>query len=402
MAFASGVQKTVAIAKESSWGVKPAAGSATFIRRASCTLNLSREQFQSNEITTTAQTSSVRSGTDTVEGTLSGELSAGSYDTIFSQLLRGPWVTGVSLAASTDISASSVDNSLNRTTGSWITSGIRVGDVITVGGFASPATANNGKTTVISVTALKIVVNKTLVTKVAGDSVTVVVAGNKLVIPLTVAARSDDSFTVEESHADTGDHYVATGVKFNTAKIGINPDNMVTAEFGMMGKDQTVSGTAYFTTPAAPSIASCLSSNAGAIFFNGQQIGVVTTFSFDIDGGMEAGKTVFNQLPDGTRPAAAIFIGRIGVKGSFSVYMQDRTLFEKAYAENALTIVFRADGDNGDGMVFKMPKCKVTMPQRTDSEKGGIVQSLDFTALLPDSTVTDIEQSTLVIQSFTS
>lgn len=402
MAFASGVQKTVAIAKEASWGVKPAAGSAKYIRRASLTLNLSREQFQSNEITTTAQTSSVRSGTDNVEGTLSGELAAGSYDDVFAQLLRGPWAAGVSLAANTNISASSVDNSLNRATGSWITDGIRVGDVITVGGFASPATANNGKTTVVSVTALKIVVNKTLVTKTAGDSVTVVVAGNKLVIPLTVAGRTDDSFTVEESHTDIGAHYLATGVKFSTASIGINPDNMVTVEFGMMGKDQTASGTAYFTTPAAASTASNLSSNAGAIFFDGEQIGVVTTYSFEINGNMEAGKTVFNQLPDGTRPAAAIFIGRVGVTGSFSVYLTNRSLFEKAYNEDKITIVFRADGDNGDGMVFKLPKTKITIPQRTDSETGGITQSVDFTALLPEATDTTVERSTIVIQSFTA
>ena len=402
MAFASGVSKTVAIAKETTWGVKPLANSAKYYRRVSCTLNLSREQFQSAEITTTAQTASVRSGTDNVEGTLSGELAAGSYDDIFAQILRGPWAAGVSLAGNTDVSSSAVDNSLNRTTGSWITAGIRVGDVITIAGFTTTATTNNTRATVVSVTALKMIVDKTLVTKAAGDSVTVVVAGNKLVIPLTVAARTDDSFTIEESHTDTGDHYVSTGVKFGNASLSIDSDSMVNVEFSMMGKDQTASGTAYFTTPTAPTTTSSLSSNAGAVFYDGVQVAVVTTFSMELNGNMEAGKTVFNQLPDGTRPAAAIFIGRIGATGSFSMYMQDRTLFQKAYDEDAVTIVFRADGDNGDGMVFKLPKVKLTMPQRTDAETGGITQSVDFTALLPDGTNTAIEQSTVVIQSYTA
>lgn len=402
MGIASGVNKTVALAKESTWGTKPAAGSAKYLRRVTCELNLSREQFQSNEITTTAQTASVRSGTDSVEGTLSGELSAGSYDDIFASILRGVWVAGASLPANTDISASATDNSLNRTTGSFITDGIRVGDLIDIDGFTTPATANNLRASVISVTALKVVVDKTLVTKAAGDSVTIDVCGNKLSIPLTVAARTDDSYTVEQSYTDTGDHFVSTGVKFGTASFSINPDNMVTVEFGMTGKDQVASGTAYFTTPADPSTTSSLSSNAGAIFVGGEQIGVITTFSLEINGNMEAGKTVFNELPDGTRPAAAIFLGRIGATGSFSAYFNSRSLYEKARNEEALTVVFRADGDGVDSFTIKLPKVKITMPQISDGETGGLVQSIDFTALLPDGTDTAIERSTVVMQSVTA
>ena len=402
MAFASGVSKTVAIAEEATWGVKPAANTAAYMRRVSCTLNLSRDQFQSAEITTTAQTASVRSGTDNVEGKLTGELAAGSYDNIFAQMLRGPWAAGVVIPASTTIASSSVDSSLSRATGSWITSGLRVGDTINISGFTAPATANNQRATIVSVTALKVVIDKPLITKAAGDSVTITVAGNKLVVPIAVADRTNKSFTIEEGHTDTGDYFIATGVKFSAASVKIDPDNMVSVDFTMMGKDQTASGTQYFTTPTAPTTTSSLSSNAGGLFVGGVQVGVITTYNFDIDGGMEAGKTVFNQLPDGTRPAANIFIGRIGVKGSFSTYFTNRDLFTKAYNEDAVTIVFRADGDNGDGMAFKVPKVKLTIPQRTDSEKDGITQSMDFVALLPDGTDLSMERSTLVIQSYTA
>ena len=119
MTIASGVGKYVAVAKEATWGVKPAAGTSKYIRRVTFDLGLSREQFSSNEITSTAQTSSSRSGTDSVEGTLSGELSPGSYDDFFAALLRGPWVNGVTPAALTNVASSSVDNSLARAAGSW-------------------------------------------------------------------------------------------------------------------------------------------------------------------------------------------------------------------------------------------------------------------------------------------
>lgn len=399
MTIGSGVNKTVAIAKEASWGTKPAAGTATYLRRVSCDLGLSRAQFQSAEITTTAQTASVRSGTDSVEGTLSGELSANGYDDLFAAILRGPWTNGATLASSTDVAASSVDNSLTRTTGSWITLGIRVGDTIAISGFTTPATANNLTATVVSVTALKIIVDKTLVTKASGDPVVVAVKGKKLTIPLTVAGRTDDSFTVEQSHADTTDVFLSTGVKFSSASISVDPDAMIKVEFKMLGKDQVVSGTNYFTTPAASATNSTLSANAGAIFVGGKQVGIVTTFKLDIDGGMQAGKAVFNQLPDGTRPAAAIFLGRISAKGSFSAYFDSRELYEKARNEENVTIVFRADGDAGDSMTFKLPKTKITMPKISDSETGGLTQSLDFTGLIPDGTDSSIEQSTVVIQS---
>jgi hypothetical protein len=399
MAIASGVNKTVAIAKESAWGVRPAAGTAKYLRRTTMELNLSREEFQSAEISTTAQTSDSRNGTDRVEGTLNGELSPNTYDDIWAALQRGPWADGVTLTALTVVAADALNTKFVRSTGSWLTSGLNIGDVIAVSGFAAPATANNKRYTIVNLTATDIVVDSPVVAKVEGDSVVIAVSGKKLVTPLTVAARTDDSFTIEESYTDIGVHRVATGVKFGSASVGVEPDGMVTVEFGMMGKDQSPAGTAYFTTPAAATTNGTLSANAGAIFVNGVQRGVVTSFNFELNANAEAGATVFNLQPDGTRPAAGIFLGRIAVTGSFGAYYTDSSFFEAFRDETDVSVVFRVDGKGTEAMVFKFPRIKLGSPTVSDGETGGLMEEIPFTALLNDGSNAAIEQSTLVIQS---
>jgi len=398
---ASGVNKTLVLSKESVWGQKPAAGTGKLYRRVTCDLSLSREQFQSAEIVSTAQTSDARSGTDNVEGTHSAELSPGSYTDLWAALLRGPWVAGVTSGAITTVASSSVGNTFTRSAGSWLTDGFKAGDTIAVSGFAAPATANNKSYTILSVTATVITVNATVVTKAAGDSVTTAVSGKKLVIPFAAANRTDDSFTVEQEYTDIGVSRLATGVKITTASVSVEPDSIATVEFGMMGKDMISSGTAYFTAPAAPSLTGVMTGNSGSLYANGVQLASVTSFSFELTGNAEVGKIIGNLQPDNTRPASDIFLGRVTVSGELSAYFENDDLFAKFRDEEAVSVVFRFDGENGASMTFKMPRVKLGNASVDDAEVGGLKQSIPFVALLSSGADASLEMSTLVIQDST-
>jgi len=398
---ASGVNKTLVLSKESVWGTKPAAGTGKLYRRVTCDLSLSREQFQSAEIVSTAQTSDARSGTDNVEGTLSAELSPGSYTDLWAALLRGPWVAGVTSGALTTVASSSVGNTFTRSAGSWLTDGFKAGDTIAVSGFAAPATANNKSYTILSVTATVITVNSIVVTKAAGDSVTTVVSGKKLVIPFAAGDRTDDSFTVEQEYTDIGVSRLATGVKITTASVSVEPDSIATVEFGMMGKDMVSSGTAYFTTPAAPSLTGVMTGNSGSLYADGVQLASVTSFSFELTANAEIGKIIGNLQPDNTRPASDIFLGRVTVSGELSAYFENDDLFTKFRDEEAVSVVFRFDGENGASMTFKMPRVKLGNASVDDAEVGGLKQSIPFVALLSSGTDASLEMSTLVIQDST-
>ena len=394
MAFSSGVEKRVVVSKETTWGVLPATNTGTEFARTEATFNLERAEFQSAHISSTAQTSDARSGSDNLNGTLNAELAAGTYKDLFAALLRGAFTAGPTYTAST-ISAAA--GKFVRSTGSWITDGYKVGDRVTVSGFTAPATANNTKWTVVSVTATDLSVSEfngqTVTVKAAGDSVTIALSGKKLKVPLTPASRTDNSFTVEEFFTSTNEAYLSTGVKFGSAAVQVQPNQMVTVNFTAMGRTKEKKATvgAYFTAPSAPSTSGSIGGNRGLIVVNGVPSGVVTAANFEITGNMEAGEVV------GSRQVANIFLGRIGVTGEVSIYYQDSTLFEKFKAEEDISIVLHLEGNTGEEITFIIPRAKIGGVNIDDKEVGGLIQTVPFTALLPAASATTADQSTIVI-----
>lgn len=397
---ASGVLKTVIIAPETTWGVSPAASStsAKYARRTTCDLSHTRAAFESAEINATAQITDARTGTDNISGKLTDELSVGSYSDQWEALLRGTWTAGVTTTATT-IAAVAATSKLTNSA-SWLTAGFKVGDLVKVSGFATAA--NNGQFIVLSVSASDLVLNATLTNEAAGASVTVAVPGKKLVIPLTPAARTDKSYTIEQYFSNIGVSYVASGVKFSSASVKLAPDAMGTVEWSLLGKDMKYSSSAYFTAPTAADTHSVLAGNRGTIVVNGAVAGYVTGFDFEVNGNMEAGKVVGNLLPDNTRPAAAIFLGTIKVSGTFTAYFTDAVLYEKFRDDTAFTVSFTVFGDGNQAMIFKFPRTKISSATPNDVATGGIVQTCAFTATLNDGTDATVEQSSIVMQEVLS
>ena len=395
MGFASGVNKVVVIAKESTWGTKPAPAGGTLYPRKTLDLNLTRASFKSERINSTAQVSDLRSGTDSVTGTLAEELSAGSHTDLWASLLRGPWTTGATYTAST-ISIDGTAGKFVRASGSWITDGYKAGDLVVVTGATLPE--NNVRAIVKSLTATDLVVDANLTTAAASDSITVAVGGKKLIIPQTVSARTDDSFTVEQWFNDISVSRVATGVKVGQAAVKIQPDAMATVDFTLTGKDMISSATRYFTNPAAPVENSLLAGNKGTIYIDGAAIAVITGVDFTVNGNIEAGKTVGNLQLDGTRPVAALFLGMIDVSGTITAYFLDDTLFTRFRDDVTASIVFRLSGDDNKEMVMKIPAARLTSATPSDSQTGGLTQTVAFTALLDTTPASGLEASTIVLQ----
>lgn len=391
MSIPSGVNRQVIYAKEvaGSWGVPAAAGSGKYLRRTTIDLSLTRDTYESSEISSTAQTLDARNGMDKVDGSLKTEISVGSYSDFWAALLRGAWTPGVTFTGTT-VSAVGASSKIVRGAGSWITDGFRVGKVVGVSGFATAA--NNGHFTILSLTATEMVVDATLTTEAAGASVTVKVLGKTLQIPLLPSARTNDSFTIEQYFDTIGVSRVATGIKVNKADVKVAPNSMATCDFGFMGKGMTTSSSAYFTTPAAASTTGVMSGSAGALYVGGVKKGVVTSFDCSIDGGMETGTII------GSRQAADIFLGRIKATGKFSIYFTDDTIFNAFTNETDVRLEVRLDDSDGNSFVLGFPRIKLGSAPTSDAEIGGITQDISFTALLNDGTDLTKEQSTVVLQ----
>ncbi|NLZ12183.1 MAG: hypothetical protein GX086_12730 [Alcaligenaceae bacterium] len=94
MAIAQGIYKVVGYKKETTFGTKATAAGANTIPRTNFALNLIKNAFQSNRMTTHQQASGTRHGTRRVEGSYQDEISCGTHKDFWSALLRGPWTAG--------------------------------------------------------------------------------------------------------------------------------------------------------------------------------------------------------------------------------------------------------------------------------------------------------------------
>ena len=400
MAFIpTGVNKQIIFAKEATYGISPATGAtAKYKRRTSLDLNLTRDTFESALIETHAQTSDMRSGMDTIEGTLASELMCTAFEDEFAAILRGPWAAVANITAAT-ISLNASTKKITRSSGSWLTDGIKFGFVIRASGFATAA--NNIDYVVTSVTATDITyttvdVNAVPVTEAAGASVTIKVPGKILAIPLLPSSRTTDSFTIEQFYdtVNISERYV--GCMLGTASVDIAPNAISTVEFSIQGsKKVTPDGSVqYFTSPVAAPTTSSMAGNAGCIVLDGERIAIATAASLSIGSDLTPAEVI------GARNSPAIFRDRIRTTGEVSLYFTDNEIQQKFVDETEVGIVFTFTGNGSEVMNFIMPRCKLGGAEKTDEENTGVVQTVPFTALLP-TTATGVNQSTIIIQDTT-
>ena len=400
MAFIpTGVNKQVILAKESTYGVKPAAGAASeYKRRTSLELNLTRDTFESALIETHAQTSDMRSGMDVVEGSLGGELMCTAFQKEFAAILRGPWAAVAPITAIT-IGINASTKKIIRSAGSWLTDGIKFGFVLSAAGFATPA--NNIRYVVTGVTATEISyvtvdVNAVPVTEAAGASVTISVPGKVLVIPIAPASRTNDSFTIEQFYDTVNISELYTGCMFGTASLDIQPNAISTVEFSIQGSTKVSpdGSVQYFTSPTAAPTTASMAGNAGCIVLDGERIAIATSASLEVGSELTPAEVI------GSRSSPAIFRDRIKTTGEVSLYWTDNSVQQKFIDETEVGIVFTFTGNGTELMNFIMPRVKLGGADKTDDENEGVVQTVPFTALLP-KTATGQNQSTIVIQDTT-
>lgn len=397
MAIATGINKSVRYKKETAgqWGVLPGATGGNVLRRVTANFNLEKETYQSGEIRTDYQIADMRHGVRSVTGSLNAELSPGSYADFFAAAVAKAFAAKTTLTAvsvTTTVVAGGTGNII-RATGSWITDGVKVGDVIRLS-----ATANSAKNLLVtSVVALSLGVktlNSTELVAVGTAAATdVSFPGKKTMAPLT--GHTDDSFTFEEFYSDIGQSEVFTGNKVNTAALSIPSTGLVTADFGFMGKDLAQTGTAaYFTTPTAQGTTGIFAAVNGVLVVNGVAVAVVTDASININRNMQ------NATVVGSNSIAEMFEGRIAVDGSFSAYFQDasfRDMFKDETEASLVIVLTTSNANTSDFVSVTLPRIKVNSNTRNDSEQG-IVSQHSFMALLNSAVGNGTEQTTIAIQ----
>lgn len=382
MATSTGINKSVRYKKESTWGTLAGSTGGNVLRRVTAAFNLEKETYQSNEIRTDYQVQDMRHGVRTAAGSLSAELSPGSYADFIAAAVAKNFTAGVSAASvSYTVAASGNYWTVTRAAGSYLADGFKVGDVIRITAAGGNA-ANTGKNllilTLTATVATVMVLNASaMVAEGPIASATIAVQGKKTFAP--TSGHTDDSFTVEEWYSDILQSEVYTGLKVNTASFSIPSTGLVTADFGFVGKDLAQTGTsAYFTAPTAQTSTGIFAAVNGALLVNGTPVALVTDLSVNLNRNMQ------NATVVGSNSIADIFEGRIVVDGSFSAYFQDGTFRDMFNNETEVSLVVAITTSNdkaADFMTVVLPRVKVNSNTKADGESG-IVSSLNFMALL--------------------
>jgi hypothetical protein len=380
MTIAQGVKKVVSYKKQTGLG-SPASGSGgQELRRVTSTINLTKETFQSNEIRPDQQIADFRHGSRQSTGTLSGELSAGTYKDFLQSVLRKDFVAISSLtsAAVTIVASTGV---ITFQTGNPLTAGIKIGNVVRITAGSVNAANLNKNLLVTAVTATTLTV-KTLNGSALADNatsvtgVTVAIPGKYTYVPET--SQTNDYYTVEHWFSDVAQSEVYQDIKQTNAQVKIPANGMATIDFPLVGLNVTTGTSQVLTSPTAITTGGVTAGVNGLLLVAGTPVAIVTSIDFDINGNIAVADAVVGSL---TRPD--VFQGVVGATGTFSAYFTDATFRDYFINETEVSIIVALTTDStatADFVSFTMSRVKIGGADVTDGASG-LTRTFPFTAL---------------------
>ena len=380
MTIAQGVKKVVSYKKQTGLGVAASGSGGQELRRVTSTINLTKETFQSNEIRPDQQVANFRHGSRQSTGTLSGELSAGTYKDFLQSVLRKDFVAISSLtaAAVTIVASTGV---ITFQTGNPLTGGIKIGNVvrITVGSVNAANLNKNLLVTAVTATTLTV---KTLNGSALADNatsvtgVTVAIPGKYTYVPET--SQTQDYYTIEHWFSDVAQSEVYTDIMQTNAQVKIPANGMATIDFPLVGLNVTTGTSQVLTSPTAITTGGVTAGVNGLLLVAGTPVAIVTSIDFDINGNIAVADAVVGSL---TRPD--VFQGVVGATGTFSAYFTDATFRDYFINETEVSIIVALTTDStatADFVSFTMSRVKIGGADVTDGASG-LTRTFPFTAL---------------------
>ena len=380
--IATGVFKQLIAKKQSALGSAASGASAQLYRRVTSTLDLKKATYKSNEIRPSMQRADMRHGIRSVDGTISGELSVGTYQAFIGSVLRNAWASVSAYAAGIDVTAQATSPQFSDASGGFLAAGLKVGMVGRWTGFAgSPGSNNNNKNFLITVLTdtdmTGVFLNGDAVAAdAAGDSVTFTPVGKYCSIPTTGHTR--DYWTIEHNFADITQSEQFTDCVFGDMNVKLPPTGMATIDFPIKGLNMTTGTTSVFTSPSAASTGATLAAVNGAVYVQGIAVAQITGLDFSIKGNLTTpgGVVGSNVDPD-------IFPGAIDVEGNMTVLFSDATMRDYFLNETEVSIVtcFTSGiSATADFQSHIFHRVKLGGANKGDGEKG-LTMTVPFTAL---------------------
>ena len=382
MTIAQGVKKVLTYKKQTGLGVPASGSGGQQLRRVTSTINLTKETYQSAEIRPDQQVADFRHGSRQVSGTLSGELSAGTYAPFIQSVLRRDFAAVAAIPSlAVTIAASGVNYAVSVSTGTpFLTGGIKVGMVVRLSAAGLNAANSAKNLLVISVTATTLTVTplngSVMVAEGPISAVAVTATGKSTYVPET--AQTQDYYTVEHWFPDVAQSEVYNDVMQTNAQVKIPANGMATIDFPLVGLNVSTGTSQVLTTPTAISTSGSTAGVNGLLFVAGVPVAIVTSIDFDINGNIAVADAVVGSV---ARPD--VFQGTVAATGTFSAYFTDATFRDYFINETEVSIVVVLTSDAtaaADFVSFTMSRVKLGDADVSDGANG-LTRSFPFTAL---------------------
>jgi hypothetical protein len=396
MGIANQSFQRIAIEKQSGKGTIAPTGDGVIYNYTSDTSgSLTKDTFESNTIRTTQQKLNPRHGTRSVPFELAQELQIGGHTAILEGGFRAAWAAGGTTGAVTTIGINATTKAITRSSGSFVTDGFKVGDIVRASGFV--ATANNGQNmrlTAVSALSMTYAADSwtsSFVTESAGATVTVSVPGKKLT--MATASHTSDYYTIEDWQSDVPSSRRYTDMRVGGYSINIPPNGHATITTKFLGIDGDTQTTVYFSSPDAAATGALLAGPQGLLRYNGTDSAVISDVTIELDNQAEVKAVVGTDLsPD-------VFVGAMAVTGSLSALFDSNdflTNFEDEATAALYLYLFENESGDSDFVIIKLPNVKIN---KADTANDGTARTVsgDFTAGEMQDGSTVVEQTSMVI-----
>jgi len=298
---------------------------------------LTRGVFASGEVRRDGMRTRGRHGTRGTAGMYPGELIKGEGDDILEAVMRGTYSaadTAITEATASLTSITTTTSTIVAGAGSWITAGVRVGEVWRLTNHATAA--NNGKNLlIVGVTASTLTVAGTpLVLNATPDTAfTLTRTGRKLINP-AAGSLVKRYFTIEEHEYDLDASEIFTDAVWSGLKFSMTKDGLVMVERSFTGTgafETKETGDAPFFTSPTEGTGLPMAVVDASLYYGGAAVADLVSFDLTLDNKPALPNTVAVVAPD-------VGLGMMGVSMNLTLLRSDLAKVADFTAETALTM----------------------------------------------------------------
>lgn len=300
--------------------------------------SLTKATTESNEIRGDGMRTRGRHGTQKTAGAWNAQASIGSHEPIYEAVMRDTWsAADLAITESAMTSITTTTSTIVAAAGSWLTQGIRKGDVVRLTNHASAG--NNGRNLrVTGVTASTITVAETLTLNATPDTAFTLTRPGKKLIQYSAGSLVKRYFTIDHYNSDIDQSEVMTDFVWGSLRFSMAPNGLLMCDPGGIGTGQfnaLATGSSPLLTSPTMGSAAPLSVVDATVRIGATDM--VSLTSLDLT--MDIGATAPDVFGSGNiKYAPDVFTGQMAVSMNFTALRNDLQFLQDFVAETQYSL----------------------------------------------------------------